>query len=129
MMMLLYKNIIHLSLEILLAWIKGTVQGGKGHTWEDQDRWFSCKCLNTGEPKEQRFEPLSSPPPYHSLRNLSPLLFILFPSVERGTRRRNHLYSRPDQTDLLFSWSHAHKVILIFQFSGVIWDLQNTRTL
>lgn len=62
----------------------------------------------------------------HTTVSGTSLPFYLFCSLPwtEGHRRRNHLLSRSDQIDLLFYWSQVHKVISIFQFSGVTWDIQ-----
>lgn len=61
--------------------------------------------------KNRGCEPPSSPPS-HSPRNLSPLCIC---SVPFHGRRRSHLHSRADQTDLLFYWSQVHEVISVFR--------------
>lgn len=113
MMMMLYKNIIHLSLEILLAWIKGTVKGEKGTLGKIGIDGFpaSISTLVT-----KRTEVVSHPllHLHTNLRNLSPLLFILFPSMDTG----GGIISTADQTRLSSCFTGV-KCTRLFQFSNI----------
>lgn len=99
---------------------KEQYKGEKGTLGKIGRDGFPASVSRLDSQKNRGCEPPSSPPPYQSLRSLSPLLSVLFPSMDTGGR----ITSTADQIRLISCFTKVHKVSSIFQFSGVTCDAQ-----